>query len=91
MACYGDAKKAGCPYCLIIMDLTMRGDEGGEIAIRRWKSANPEVKAVISSGYVNDPVIEEYWKYGFAGAMVKPYSLADLKSHLEKILAGENL
>ncbi len=91
MACYGDAKKAGCPYCLIIMDLTMRGDEGGEIAIRRWKSAHPEVKAVISSGYVNDPVIEEYWKYGFAGAMVKPYSLADLKSHLEKILAGENL
>lgn len=90
MESYGDAKNAGRPYSLIIMDLTMRGDEGGEIAIRRWKNAHPEVKAVISSGYVNDPVIEEYWKYGFVGAMVKPYSLFDLKSYLEKILTVGN-
>jgi len=90
MESYEDAKKANRPYSLIIMDLTMRGDEGGEIAIRRWKNTHPEVKAVISSGYVNDPVIEEYWKYGFVGAMVKPYSLFDLKSYLEKILTVGN-
>ena len=85
---YQQAKESGSPFSLIIMDLTMRGDEGGEIAIRRWKETHPEVKAVISSGYMNDPVIEEYWKYGFVGAMVKPYTLVDLKSSLEKILAG---
>ncbi len=85
---YQRAKEEGNPFSLIIMDLTMRGDEGGEIAIGRWKNAHPEVKAVISSGYMNDPVIEEYWKYGFVGAMVKPYSLTELKSSLEKILAG---
>ena len=73
---------------LIIMDLTMRGDESGETAIRRWKEVYPEVKAVISSGYMKDPVIEEYWKYGFIGAIAKPYSLEDLKGLLEKILAG---
>jgi len=87
---YRRAKEAQNPFSLIIMDLTMRGDEGGEIAIRRWKDNYPEVKAVISSGYSNDPVIEEYWKYGFVGAMVKPYSLVDLKSSLEKILAGND-
>lgn len=85
---YRQAKEAGNPFSLIIMDLTMRGDEGGEIAIGRWKEIHPEVKAVISSGYMNDPVIEEYWKYGFVGAMVKPYSIVELKSSLEKILAG---
>jgi len=85
---YRQAIEEGNPFSLIIMDLTMRGDEGGEIAIRRWKETHPEVKAVISSGYVNDPVIEEYWKYGFIGAMVKPYSLIELKSSLEKVLAG---
>ncbi len=89
MEYYRRAKEDGNPFALIIMDLTMRGDEGGEIAIRRWKDAHPEVKAVISSGYMNDPVIEEYWKYGFVGAMVKPYSLVDLKNSLEKILAGK--
>lgn len=87
---YQQAKETGNPFSLIIMDLTMRGDEGGEIAIRRWKENHPEVKAVISSGYMKDPVIEEYWKYGFIGAMIKPYSLADLKSSLEKILADRN-
>lgn len=74
------------PFALIIMDLTMRGDEPGETAIRRWKQDYPEVRAVISSGYTKDPVIEEYWKYGFAGAMAKPYSLEDLKGTLEKVL-----
>ncbi len=85
---YRRGKEAGSPFSLIIMDLTMRGNEGGEIAIRRWKDNHPEVKAVISSGYMNDPVVEEYWKYGFVGAMVKPYSLTELKSSLESILAG---
>lgn len=85
---FNRAKQVGAPFSLVIMDLTMRGDEGGEIAIRRWKTSHPEVKAVISSGYMNDPVIEEYWKYGFVGAMVKPYSLIELKNSLEKILAG---
>lgn len=88
MEYYQRAKEEGNPFSLIIMDLTIRGDEGGEIAIGRWKNAHPEVKAVISSGYMNDPVIEEYWKYGFVGAMVKPYSLMELKNSLEKILAG---
>ncbi len=87
---YQRAKESGNPFSLIIMDLTMRGDEGGEIAIRRWKAIHPEVRALISSGYMKDPVIEEYWKYGFVGAMVKPYSLADLKNSLEQVLAGKN-
>lgn len=86
---YRQGEEDGNPFALIIMDLTMRGDEAGEMAIRRWKDQFPEVKAVISSGYMNDPVIEEYWKYGFVGAMVKPYSLTDLKDSLEKILAGK--
>ena len=84
---YGKAKEAGQPFSLIILDLTMRGDEGGETAIRRWLTIHPEVKAVISSGYSRDPVIEEYWKYGFAGAIAKPYTLAELEKALAKIMA----
>lgn len=88
LSAYSRAKEMGNPYALIILDLTMRGDEGGEIAIQKWKAAHPEVKAVISSGYMNDPVLEEYWKYGFIGAMVKPYSLMELQTALEKFLAN---
>jgi CheY-like chemotaxis protein len=83
---YRQGKEMGHPFSLVIMDLTMRGDEGGETAIRKWLSSHPEVKAIISSGYADDPVIEQYWKYGFAGAMVKPYSLSELQNTLEKVL-----
>lgn len=87
---YQQEKETGSPFALIVMDLTMPGDDSGEIAIKRWKELHPEARAVISSGYINDPVIEEFWKYGFVGAMVKPYSLAELKTSLEKILAGQS-
>jgi PAS domain S-box-containing protein len=87
---YRKGKENGSPFALIVMDLTMPGDDSGELAIKRWKELHPEVKAVISSGYMNDPVIEEFWEYGFVGAMVKPYSLAELKTSLEKILADQS-
>lgn len=89
MDIYGRAKEEGNPFSLIIIDLTMRGDEGGEKAIRRWLAVHPEVKAVISSGYIHDPVIAEYWKYGFTGAMMKPYTLNDLKESLIKFIGQE--
>lgn len=88
---YGKAKEDGQPFSLVIIDLTMRGDEGGEIAIRRWLTIHPEVKAVISSGYARDPVIEEYWKYGFAGAIMKPYTLAELEKTLGKVIMENNV
>jgi CheY-like chemotaxis protein len=83
---YEKAVEERQPFSAIIMDLTMRGDEGGETAIHKWLNHYPQVKAVVSSGYVNDPVIEQYWKYGFVGALLKPYTLNDLKKTLEKIL-----
>jgi PAS domain S-box-containing protein len=89
--CFARAKEGGRPFSLIIMDLTMRGNEGGEMAIRKWLSIHPEAKAIISSGYASDPVIEDYSKYGFVGAMVKPYTLDDLKNTLVKILAKDNI
>lgn len=83
---YTEAKATGQPFSLIIMDLTMRGNEGAETAIRKWLAIHPEAKAVISSGYASDPVIEDYSNYGFVGAIVKPYTLIELKTMLEKIL-----
>jgi CheY-like chemotaxis protein len=88
---YCRAKNSGRSFSLIIMDLTMRGNEGGETAIRKWLAVDPEVKAIISSGYVNDPVIENYQEYGFVGAMVKPYTLSDLKKSMERILKPDNM
>jgi CheY-like chemotaxis protein len=58
----------------------------GKEAIAMLRKLDPEVKAIISSGYANDPVITDYTSYGFTAALVKPYRLEELKEILEKIL-----
>jgi PAS domain S-box-containing protein len=83
---YCKAKEAGRPFSVVIMDLTVRGNEGAETAIRKWVALHPEVRVIISSGYATDPVIEDYQNYGFIAAMVKPYTLEELKDCLSRAL-----
>jgi DNA-binding NarL/FixJ family response regulator len=48
---------------------------------------DPEVRAVVSSGYSNDPVISEFKKYGFRDVVVKPYSVEELAEILYKAMS----
>ena len=47
------------------------------------------VKAVVSSGYSNDPIMASYQDYGFCVIITKPYTLSDL-SVLLNIIFIEN-
>ena len=71
---------------LVIMDLTIPGGLGGRETMKLLKEFDPRVKAVVSSGYANDPVVAEYEKYGFCGFLSKPYILEDLLQLLKKVL-----
>jgi DNA-binding NarL/FixJ family response regulator len=50
---------------------------------------DPEVCAIVSSGYSNDPVLSDYQAYGFRGMVSKPYEIADLAHAIERVLGGE--
>ncbi|MBN2693490.1 PAS domain S-box protein [bacterium] len=63
----------GVPYNLVIMDLTIQGGMGGEEAIKRLLAIYPDAKAIVSSGYSNDPVMSNYKEYGFKKAIHKPF------------------
>ena len=39
---------------------------------------DPEVKAIVSSGYSNDIILSHYKKYGFKGLIAKPYRIMEL-------------
>ncbi len=41
-----------------------------------------EVKAIVSSGYADDPAMKNYRHYGFSGAISKPFTLETLKQVL---------
>ena len=49
----------------------------------------PEVNGIVSSGYSRDPVLADFRKYGFTGAVTKPYNIEDLSKTLREVISGE--
>ena len=82
IAQYRRALEAGTPFDLVILDLTIKAGMGGEETVRSLRALDPMVKAVVSSGYSDDPVLSDYKSYGFAGLLSKPYSLKELRECL---------
>ena len=82
------AKAEGRPYGAVLMDLTVPGGMGGLEALARIKEIDSEVMAVVSSGYSTDPVLSAYRDYGFAAAVSKPYTLAELRRAMAKVLSS---
>ena len=61
---------------------------GGAEAIERLRQINPEIRALVSSGYSNDPIMADYSKYGFSGVAVKPYTPKELGDALRNVMAS---
>ena len=49
---------------------------------------DPEIKAIVSSGYSNDAVIAEHHAHGFKAAVVKPFDLAELSRGLKEVIGA---
>ncbi|MDH4204565.1 MAG: hypothetical protein OEV45_03460 [Desulfobacteraceae bacterium] len=64
------------------------GGMGGKEAVKEILAINPEAKVLVSSGYSNDPGMANYKKYGFSGAMAKPYELEELMKIVDQILGA---
>ena len=77
---------SGTPFGLVILDLTVRQGMGGKLAIEQLLKIDPSIKAIIASGFADDPVIENYADYGFRGALKKPFKCEEMISLAEKIL-----
>jgi CheY-like chemotaxis protein len=83
---YAQEKKAGRPFDLVIIDLTIPEGMGGRETIEKLRQFDPEVKAVVSSGYTNDPVMQDFASYGFSGRLTKPYRINEMKTMLESMI-----
>jgi CheY-like chemotaxis protein len=83
---YGRAKMQGCPFDAVIVDLTVSGGTGGREAIQPLREIDPAVKAIVISGYASDPVLLEPERYGFKGALAKPFGSAKLRNVLAQVL-----
>jgi len=85
---YQEAQEEGRPFAAVIMDLTIPGGMGGKETMERLLRIDPEVKAVVSSGYANDPIMANYRDYGFCGVVPKPYKIEEMSWTLAQVLRG---
>jgi PAS domain S-box-containing protein len=83
---YREALRTGTRFDVVVMDLTVPGGMGGQEAITHLRDLDPNIKAIVSSGYANDPIMADYKQYGFAGMVSKPYKIDELHEVLQRVI-----
>lgn len=83
---YQQARQQGQPFDAVILDLTVPHGLGGKETIQELLQIDPQVKAIVSSGYSNDPVVSDFEQFGFRGCMIKPYKMHELHSLLQHLI-----
>jgi len=83
---FQEARAANQPFDVVLMDLTVPGGMGGREAMEQLRKIDPNVRAIVSSGYSQDPVMASYRAHGFRGVLPKPYDLGQLRQVLEETL-----
>ena len=85
---YHRSKEMGNPFQAVLMDLTVQGGMGGEEAIGHLKKIDPDVKAIVSSGYRNVSIMGNYKEHGFCDVVSKPYRVQDLFEIVQHVING---
>jgi PAS domain S-box-containing protein len=70
---------------LVILDMIMPGIGGGEV-YDRLKEINPDLRALLSSGYSIDGQAHEIMERGCNGFIQKPFNLTELSAKIREIL-----
>jgi len=83
---YKSALDSDEPFDAVILDLIAKKGMGGQETISGLRSLDPHVKAIICSGYTDDPVISNYKDYGFKAVLTKPHRIEDLKEILLRLI-----
>lgn len=86
IALYKRYQNIGRPYDAVLIDLTIIGGMGGEECFKQLKALDPDVRAIVCSGYDHEDVARRYLDMGFCGYLTKPYRVADLGKILKTVL-----
>lgn len=84
---YFEAKNSGQPFGLVIMDLTIPNGMGGKLAMEELRARDSSARAIVCSGYSNDPVMANFSDYGFSACLNKPFSREALAQTVASVLA----
>ncbi|MBL7033617.1 MAG: response regulator [Candidatus Delongbacteria bacterium] len=82
---YLEAMQSGQPFSAVVLDLTVDNGMGGEETIRKLLEVDPEVRAVVSSGFANEPAMINFRQHGFQARVAKPYRVEELDQALRSL------
>ncbi len=83
---YKAALKNNQPFDAVIMDLTVPGGQGGKETVHELLKMDPQIKAIVSSGYSTDPIMAQYRDFGFVDRISKPYDVQTMSEVLHRVL-----
>ena len=72
-------------FDLVLLDLTIPGGRGGREVIREIRSLDPDIRAVLMSGYSDEPPTDVLQAQGFALFLAKPFSVDNLRDMLSRL------
>ena len=75
---YERALRRGEQFHAVILDATIRGGMGGVATIEKLRNIDPDVTAIICSGYSDEEALSKFLAYGFRGALPKPFTRREL-------------
>jgi PAS domain S-box-containing protein len=76
----------GCPFDVVLLDLSVPGDIGGVEAMNHLGALDPAVKVILMSGFGQDPAVTEFQAHGFSAAIAKPFTLQELNATLHSVI-----
>ncbi len=86
LECYRQAAANKNPFSLVVMDLTIPGGMGGQETIQQLLKMDPNARAIVSSGYSDNPVMADFRAFGFKGVVAKPYAFDQLQATIRRAL-----
>lgn len=73
-------------YDLVVLDLTIPGGMGGDETLKELKKIDPQIKAIICSGYANNPILSNFDNFGFNAVVAKPYRPHELADAVNRLI-----
>ena len=83
---YRQALELNKPFDAVVLDLVIPDGLGGKEVMQELAAIDPQVRGIVSSGYLNDPIIQDYKGYGFVGTLTKPYDARELDDKLQHVI-----
>jgi two-component system cell cycle sensor histidine kinase/response regulator CckA len=82
IALFLKAMDSANPFSWVIVDLNVPNGMGGKETVERLRKIDSRVRAVVSSGYPDDPIMTNFREYGFHAVIPKPFRVSDLSNAL---------